>query len=74
VADVVDASGGQVVQDEHFIPARQARVGQMRPDETSAARDQNSHESMVPVCVIVRWHDYTRIAACRGAVIHDLLL
>ena len=48
MADIVDAARGKVVEDEYLVPAVQIGIGQMRPDETRATRDQDTHESKVP--------------------------
>ncbi len=48
MADVVDAAGREVVEDEHLVAAADVGVGQMRPDKTRAAGDQNAHETIIP--------------------------
>ncbi len=57
VADVVDAARGEVVEDVDLIAARQAHVGQVGPDETRAACDQNTHEEWSPAVgsLSTRW-------------------
>ena len=43
MADVVDRSGGQVVEDQHVVSLLEQRFGEMGSDEAGPACDQRSH-------------------------------
>ena len=47
VRDVVDAPGGQIVEDEDFVAALEQRLGEMRADEAGSASDQDAHGESV---------------------------
>ena len=42
-ADVLEPSGGEVVDNDDFIAPGQMRIDQVGADEASATRDQDSH-------------------------------
>ncbi len=48
MGDVVDRSGGQVVQDLHLVALIEQRFGEMGPDESGPASDQRSHSVSFP--------------------------
>ena len=48
MADVVDAAGREVVEDEDLVAPRQVGIREMRPDEPRPARDQHAHQIAVP--------------------------
>src|SRR5712692_8188023 len=52
MADIFDAAGGQIVDDEDLVAVLQIRVGKMRANETRPARDQNS-QTIAPLQTIV---------------------
>jgi nicotinamidase/pyrazinamidase len=68
MADVVDASGGQVIQDEYFITAVQQNIRQVRANETRTTCYQDPHRCWSspprpPVATIIREFPQPREAA-----------
>jgi hypothetical protein len=47
VLDVLQAAGGQVVQDDHRVAARQEGVGEVGADEAGSAGDEGAHRPTV---------------------------
>src|SRR4051794_35101295 len=45
VDDVVDRTGRQVVENEHFVAPIEERLGKMAPDESRATSNQDPHQS-----------------------------
>src|SRR4051812_92613 len=43
--DIVDRTGRQVVENEHFVAAIEERLGKMAADESCATRNQHPHQS-----------------------------
>ena len=43
VLDVVDAAGGEVVEDVDLVTAKQTSIREMGADKSGAAGDQNAH-------------------------------
>src|SRR5271165_4489086 len=48
LADIVDASGREVVEHEHLVAPLEIRIGQVRPDESRPAGDEHAHQSTSP--------------------------
>ena len=48
VADVVNASGREVVEYEHLLAPLEIGIGQVRPDESRPAGDEHAHQSTAP--------------------------
>src|SRR6185369_1640044 len=49
--EVVERSGGQVVDDEDFVTTGDAGIGEMRADETRSASYEDSHQSSREIAI-----------------------
>ena len=66
VPDVVDAAGGQVVDDEDLVAALQQLVRQVRPDEARAAGDQITHQTKILNAACPLYHGCAALTTAGG--------